>query len=260
MRTAWRLHWPEYLIEAGALGTFMVSACLFATLLGHPLSPVHQVIASPIAARALMGLAMGLTALAIIYSPWGQQSGAHMNPSLTLTYLRLGKITRPDAAFYVLAQFAGGIAGVAAASLFLGSLIADPAVNYAVTIPGAGGTGAAFLAETVISFVLMSVVLRVSNVRTWNRYTGLFAAALVATYITIESPISGMSMNPARTLGSAVSARSWTALWIYFLAPPLGMLLAAEFYRRQGAARVLCAKLHHENTKRCIFRCSYGGG
>jgi len=78
-------------------------------------------------------------------------------------------------------------------------------------------------------------------------------------YISVEAPVSGMSMNPARTLGSAFSAQFWNSLWIYFTAPPLGMLLAAELYVRQyGLARILCAKLHHENTERCIFICNYG--
>ena len=80
--------------------------------------------------------------------------------------------------------------------------------------------------------------------------------ALNDFYLTVEAPLSGMSMNPARTFASAVSARLWTALWVYFTAPPLGMLLAAEVYvRLKGARRVICAKLHHHNRKRCIFRC-----
>src|SRR5262245_66518752 len=93
-----------------------------------------------------------------------------------------------------------------------------------------------------------------------NLFTWLCAVFLVATYITLEAPLSGMSINPARTFGSALSAQVWTALWLYFLAPPLGMLLAAELYARwHGAHRVLCAKLHHHNTRRCIFHCDYGG-
>jgi aquaporin Z len=104
----------------------------------------------------------------------------------------------------------------------------------------------------------MSVVLRISNTAQLARYTPLFAGVLVATYITLEAPISGMSMNPARTFGSAVAAQLWTSLWIYFTAPPLGMLAAAEVYRWQkGAHAVLCAKLHHHNDKRCIFRCGH---
>jgi aquaporin Z len=87
----------------------------------------------------------------------------------------------------------------------------------------------------------------------------LFAGALVATYIAFEAPISGMSMNPARTLASALGAHNWTALWVYFTAPPLGMLAAAEVYLRiLGRHRIFCAKLHHDNQKPCLF-CEYQG-
>ena len=78
------------------------------------------------------------------------------------------------------------------------------------------------------------------------------------TYISVEAPLSGMSMNPARTFGSALAARLWTALWVYFTAPLVGMLLAAELYRRtRGPERVYCAKYHHRNTQRCIFNCGF---
>jgi aquaporin Z len=77
---------------------------------------------------------------------------------------------------------------------------------------------------------------------------------LVALYITFEAPISGMSMNPARTFASAALAHHWTALWIYFTAPLVGMLAAAETYSRiNGKRSVACAKLHHANRMRCIF-------
>ncbi len=104
----------------------------------------------------------------------------------------------------------------------------------------------------------MSMVLRVPNTARLARFTGLFAGVLVATYITVEAPVSGMSMNPARTFGSALVSRLWTALWIYFVAPPLGMLAGAGLYRWQrGVHAVICAKLHHHNHKRCIFHCGY---
>src|SRR5439155_8868334 len=128
------------------------------------------------------------------------------------------------------AQFMGGAAGVAIASALLGNIAAHPAVDYAVTMPGSAGVVMAFLAEMVVSFIQMSVVLSVSNSASLARYTGLFAGALVATYIILEAPLSGMSMNPARTVASALPAHVWTALWIYFIAPPLGMLLAAQVY------------------------------
>lgn len=251
-------HWPEYTMEAACLGLFMVSACSFGTLLGHPRSPIVQFLHAPMALRILMGLAMGTTAVSLIYSRFGKRSGAHMNPATTLMFFRLGKIRGTDALFYMLAQFAGAYLGVAICAVTLSGWLSHPAVNYVVTQPGAYGPGWAFFAEFGITFLLMSVILRVSNTPRLNRYTGLFAGAIVMLYITIEAPISGMSMNPARTLGSAISAQSWTALWIYFTAPPIGMLLAAELYiRRMGIRKVLCAKLHHENSERCIFRCEY---
>ena len=107
-----RLHWPEYLMEAALLGAFMVSACGFGVLYGFPQSPVRQAISSGFVRGLLAGLSMGLTALAIFYSPWGKQSGAHINPAVTLTFLRLGKIRLADAMFYVAAQFAGGVRAV----------------------------------------------------------------------------------------------------------------------------------------------------
>lgn len=259
MLNALKQHWPEYLMEAAELALFMISACSFGVLLEYPGSPVHQAISNPFLRRVLMGLAMGLTAISIVYSPLGKRSGAHFNPSVTLTFWRLGKIERWDAVFYILAQFAGGILGVAIASLVLSAALSSPQVNYVATLPGEFGTGVAFLAEAGISFLLMTVVLNVSNTMKLARYTGLFAGSLVVTYISLEAPISGMSMNPARTFGSAFSAQAWNALWIYFTAPPLGMLLAAETYLRlKGVSAVLCAKLHHHNNERCIFKCNFG--
>jgi aquaporin Z len=254
LRAAIGRHWPEYLMEAVELGAFMLSACAFTTLLYHPASPARHAVPDPTARRVLIGLAMAATAVAIIYSPWGKRSGAHFNPSLTLTFLRLDRVAPPDAFFYVLAHFAGAVLGVLAAAAVLGERLADAAVNYAVTVPGPRGPGVAFAAETVISFGLMTVVLVVSNTPRLARLTGVFAALLVALWISVEAPLSGMSMNPARTLGSAVPAGQWTALWVYFTAPPLGMLLAAEVYvRARGARAVFCAKLHHQNPTRCIF-------
>ena len=255
---AFRQHWPEYVMEAVELGLFMFSACAFTVLLFHSSSPVAQTIPDGVLRRLMMGTAMGSTAIAIIFSPLGKRSGAHFNPSVTWTFFRLGKIDAWDAAFYTLFQFAGAIAGVMLASLTLGKLIAHQSVNYAVTLPGPRGPIVAFFAELFISFILMSSILTLGNTKRLARWTGVFAGALVAIYITIESPISGMSMNPARTFGSAVGARVWMSLWIYFVAPPLGMLLAAEVYRRLKVwPTIACAKLHHHNNKRCIFRCNF---
>ena len=101
-------HWPEYMIEAICLGTFMISACAFSALLEHPASPVRASVMSADIRRFLVGLAMGITAILLIYSPLGRRSGAHMNPATTLTFYRLGKVEGWDAFFYMLSQFTGG--------------------------------------------------------------------------------------------------------------------------------------------------------
>jgi aquaporin Z len=257
-RVAVLQHWPEYLIEAIGLGLFMLSACVFVSLLEHPNSPVRQLVTEPFLRRIPMGFAMGLTAVALIYSPWGQRSGAHFNPSVTLTFWRLGKVAPWDAVFYMAAQFTGAIAGVGVAAIILETWLAHPAVRHAATVPGPGGPGVAFVAELLISFLLMTVVLTVSNRPRLNRFTGLCAGSLVASYIVFEAPLSGMSMNAARTVGSAVYAQAWMALWVYFTAPVLGMLSAAQLYVSvRGVQKIYCAKLHHHNAQRCIFRCDY---
>lgn len=251
-------HWREYITETACLGLFMVSAAGFATLLQHPSSPLSGWSASPMVQRIPMGIAMGLTAMAIIYSPLGMRSGAHMNPAVTLTFFRLGKIATTDAIGYVTAQFAGGALGILTAAWLYHGLPAHPSVNYVATVPGAMGSLLAFVAEATISFGMMSMVLTVSNTPGLARFTGVGAGILVATFIVFEAPLSGMSMNPARTFGPSLLAHTARTLWIYFTAPPLGMLLAAErFVRRHGRSHVRCAKLHHPAAGPCIFHCAF---
>ncbi len=256
--SAVRTHWPEYLMEAGELGLFMISACVFTVLLEYPGSPMIYVLPSPFLRRALIGLAMALTLLLLIHTSWGKRSGAHMNPAFTLMFFRLGKLEFWDAMLYGLFQFAGGLSGVAISYLVIGRAVAHPSVNFAATQPGMWGAAPAFAAELSISFLQATAVLITMNHKTLSRFTPFIAASLVATYITFEAPFSGMSMNPARTLGSAIPAHAFRSLWIYFTAPPLAMLVAAELYLRGRSARaVYCAKFHHHNNERCIFRCRY---
>lgn len=126
-----------------------------------------------------------------------------------------------------------------------------------VTVPGESGFLAAFLGEVAITCVQMFLILFVSNTARLARYTGLFAGLMLAVYVTVEQPLSGMSMNPARTFASALFGENWTGWWVYFTAPPLGMLTAAQVYLwLHGRSAVHCAKLHHQNDKRCIF-CTY---
>jgi aquaporin Z len=234
----------------------MIAACAATVVLFGASSPAVYALPSAALRRAMMGLAMGATAVMIIHSPMGKRSGAHFNPAITLTYLRLEKIAPWDAAGYILGQFAGGLFGVGVSALLLRKSLAQPSVDYAVTVPGIGGTAGAFAAEWFMATLLMAVVLWSSNDRRWAKYTSYLVGGLIVNYIFFFGPVSGFSINPARTVGSAAFAHLWTALWIYFVAPPLGMLGAAEVYlRRYGVERVFCAKLHPAASVLCPFNC-----
>jgi aquaporin Z len=261
MASLLRAHWPEYLMEAGELAVYMFFTCVVATLLRHPASAVPHFIVGNESRRLIMGLVMGATATAIVMSPWGQQSGAHFNPAITFTFCRLGKVKLRDALFYASGQFLGGVVGVAAAEFVLRGALSDSSVRYALTLPGMYGIIAAFVAELIISFILMSAILVTSNREKLARYTPYVSGALIAICLSFEAPLSGASMNPARSFGSAFQAIYWHALWIYFIAPTLGMLAAAEvFLRGRNGVGPICAKLNHANDKPCIFNCGYRNG
>lgn len=245
-------------MEGFGLGIFMLSAGVFSVLFDYSGSPLSDLF-PPFVRRAWIGLAMGVTAVGIIYSPWGKQSGAHLNPAVTLTFFRLGKISKADAFFYILFQTIGGTLGVLVAGLLLQYSFRNKPVNYVTTVPGEFGIIMAFIAEIVISFLLMITVLVFSNKENYAKYTGIAAGTLVFLFITFEAPFSGMSINPARSIASALPSGIWTSFWIYMTAPILGMLGASEVYGfLKKGKKVMCAKLHHHNDKRCIFvNCGY---
>lgn len=203
-------------MEAGELGLYMFLVCMFTTLLQHPTSPVRHLVPTAIVRRAIMGLLVGSTVVAIILTPWGKQSGGHFNPAIALTFYRLGKVEFWDTLFYVTAQFTGAAGGVAIAAYLLRGSIADAAVRYAVTAPGIFGNAGALAGEVSISFILMTAILFASNHEALARYTAYVVGVLYATFITFETPLSGISMNPARTFGSAFRAGYWQAIWVYF--------------------------------------------
>jgi aquaporin Z len=230
-----RAHWPEYLIEGWALGMFMISAGVFSMLFEYHGSWLNHLIANP-----------------LIYSRWGQRSGAHMNPAVTLTYWSLGRVAGRDAIAYITAQFVGGTLGVWLMMLLSGAAFTASPVSYVATVPGEMGTAIAFVAEVAISFAMMMTILIISNRPTLKAYTGYFAGALVALYITFEAPLSGMSMNPARSFASALPSGVWQSFWIYLTAPLCGMLSAASCYQHLSSDQISCAKLLHPHDVRCI--------
>ncbi len=217
-------------MEGAELGIFMIAALWLALLLEHPRSRLHKAIASALLRRFFFGLGIGLTVVFLIYCTWGRQSGAQFNPAVTLAMLSLHCIQPWDAFFYIIAQFIGGLLGVVIAATPFWKASGHKDVKFVVTEPGKPGVAVAFAAEFVICFFLMAALRLVYQSDLLKPSIGYFAGLLLLIYITFESPLSGMSLNPARTVASAIPARSWNAIWIYLVAPPLAMWLAALLF------------------------------
>jgi aquaporin Z len=253
-----RAHWQEHLMEAAEIGLLMFCVCLAGTVLYSSDSPLQRFPLSAGERSSLMGLAVALTTFLLIRSPFGRRTGAHLNPAITVAYLWLGRIHRWDAVCYVAGQFAGGLGGVFLAYQVLGHHLSAPPVSYVVTLPGGYGDAIAFLAEFLLSGLLMGVVLFSTNHRRLARFSPLFVALLTVCYFVLCSSISGFSVNPARSFSSAFFAWIWQGIWIYFTAPCLGMVTAAALYvRSMGPSRVYCAKVFHDLESPCPFPCRF---
>lgn len=148
MQTALRAHRPEYLIEGWALGCLMISIGSLVTAFGAPKSPIYALLPSAGLRTVFLAAAVGVSITLLIHSPWGKRSGAHMNPAITLAFLRLGKIRPWDALFYILAQIIGGTLGVVLVALFGGALFTEPPVHCAVTKPASLGAAVSFVASS----------------------------------------------------------------------------------------------------------------
>lgn len=220
----------HYLQEALGLAVFMISACFFSALLYSENGFLFHRIESKLSKDIFMGMMMGGTALFIFYSPWTAPSGSQINPAVTLTFWRLGKMCPYDALFFMIYQFAGGILAVYIMQWLMGPVLVAAPVNSAVTIPGKLGTGGALIMELLIAFITMTMVLFTSANEKLKKYTRIFAGCLVCTWVIVAGPISGFGMNPARSFASALPAQIWTSFWIYFIMPVTGMLSAAEFF------------------------------
>jgi aquaporin Z len=115
------------------------------------------------------------------------------------------------------------------------------------------------LAEFGLSALLFGVVLYSSNHRFLTTFTPIFVALLTVLYYGVSSSIAGYSVNPARSFASALFAWVWRGIWIYFIAPVLGMLTAATIYVRiMGPNSVYCAKIFHDLRSTCPFPCHFG--
>jgi aquaporin Z len=206
-------------------------------------------------------LAFGLTLLTLVYLI-GPISGSHVNPAVTIGALLTGRIPLAEAAGYWIAQFAGGIAGALA---LWGTFSTSPLYHRTTTGLGTDGygsqsmihigVGGAFIFETVLTAIFVFVVLRVTSA-TANAATAAIAIGLTLTVVHLVGiPITGTSVNPARSLGPAlvVGGTALSQVWLFFVAPLVGGVLAAGLhrllYREEGT--VLAAEAQPaEETRR----------
>ena len=172
-----------------------------------------------------VAISFGLVIMAMIYAV-GHISGAHLNPAVTLAFA----VSRHFPASRVAAYWAAQLAGATAAALVLRASLGD-AANVGATVPG-GSDAQAFLWEAVLSFFLMFVIMAVA---TDSRAVGEAAAIAVGATVGLDAmfggPVTGASMNPARSLGPALAAADFTSIWVYLTAPLLGAVIAAATYR-----------------------------
>ncbi|MBF6591903.1 MAG: aquaporin [Ktedonobacterales bacterium] len=179
-----------------------------------------------------VGLVFGLIIAAMVYAV-GHLSGAHLNPAVTLGFVVARHFPLRRLAGYWAAQMGGALAAIGALRLLLGNV-----ARLGATLPaGRGGAWQAFGLEVLLSFFLMFVIMAVAtDTRAAGQAAALAIGATVALEALFAGPISGASMNPARSLAPALLSGTWTAQWVYLLAPGLGMVAAGWVYRWLRAA------------------------
>lgn len=178
-----------------------------------------------------VALATGFVVTAMIYAV-GHISGAHINPAVTLAFCSIGRFPARSVPGYLAGQCAGAAAAAAVWRLILGDL-----ADLGVTVP-AIPIGSALIVEGLLSFALMFVIVAVAtDPRVAGGVAGLAVGLTVAFDVLVGGPLTGASMNPARSFGPALVAGAWSGHWIYWLAPIAGTVAAAMTYEALRPAR-----------------------
>lgn len=208
-------------------------------------SPLIQYVPSPGWRKLITGFLFGSIGALIAFSPIGKESGAHINPAVTLGFWLIGKLKLRHVLGYVLAQLIGAVIG--AVPLLLWGKIGR-SIAFGATQPGAAyGAGWALLGETVATSMLIFGLFTFLQHRRLQTFTPLLFPFLYALLVFFEADVSGTSTNPARSLGPAVISGNWHDWWIYWVGPLLGTLVGVAVYRLTGLrlSTIAVAKLHH---------------
>lgn len=218
-------------------------------------SPVARLLPSAAWRRAVTGFLFGITGALIALSPLGKESGAHINPVVTLGFWLIGRLKARHVIGYVLSQLAGATIG-AAPLLAWGAM--GRSVTYGATLPGAAyGAAWAMVGEAGTTFALIFGLFFFLRRRRLRRFTPALFPPLYAVMVWLEAPVSGTSTNPARSFGPAVISGDWHGWWIYWIGPLAGTLLAVAAHRWSARHRpaIAVAKIHHfEHDRYGIFR------
>ena len=205
-------------------------------------SPMAQLIPSEGLRRLITGFLFGSTGACIALSPVGKVSGAHINPVVTLGFRLMGKLDWLTTLGYIGAQMIGAVVG-SLPLLCWGAM--GHSVAFGATLPGPGCTlPTVFLGEVITTFAMVTLLALFLGFRIIRPFTPAIFPPLYALMVWAESPISGTSTNPARSLGPAVISGQWQDWWIYWIGPLVGMLmaiLACSFL----AKRIEVAKLYY---------------
>ena len=252
-------HLPEYFAEFAGTAIMMAIGIGAVAFMWSTGSVMREVIPSDALRRLATGILFAGGGTLVVLSPLGQRSGGHLNPAMTLAFWWKGQVKTPDLFAYIGAQVAGALVGVWVVAMVGGA--AAQSIQWGITLPGEGYTVAeAFAAEFAITFLLVFLVLFcVSNER-FAKATPWLAGALVAFLVFVEAPISGTSLNPARSFAPALLAFNFEHHWLYWIAPCLGAIAAVMIFSRtiDTRERPGCAKLFHTERYRCIFLdCAY---
>lgn len=168
-----------------------------------------------------IAITFGLVVMSMIYT-LGEKSGAHFNPAVTLAFTFSRLFSKKLMLPYIISQFIGAISASA-----LLKLLFPESINLGATLP-AGSAIQSLVLEYLLTFFLMLVILNVAH---GSKEQGLFAGIAIGGVVTLEAmfagPISGASMNPARSLGPAVITGNFSHLWLYFVGPVLGSISAS---------------------------------
>ncbi len=217
-------------------------------------SPIVNFIPDPGIRRAITGFLFGLTGALIAVSWIGKESGAHINPAVTLAFWLRGKISNAHAIGYMFFQLLGGITG--ALPLILWGQTGS-SIDYGCTFPGRGySVWTALLGETATTFALVFLLFLFIGHKKLKQFTPLLFPVLYAIMVFLEAPVSGTSTNPARSIGPSIISGNWSAWWIYWIGPAAGTLIGTAVNKLKLFQKfeIKVAKIYHfEHDRHDVF-------